>query len=124
MDWVTGLPPGGDKSYNACLVIVERFSKTPIILPCHKDDTAIDTDLLIWNRSVSWTGIFTNIISDRDHKFTSALWTNLHQLFGTKVSFSKAYHPQTDALAQRMIQTLEEMVRIFCTYGLGFRDCD
>ncbi|MBW0584386.1 hypothetical protein O181_124101, partial [Austropuccinia psidii MF-1] len=98
MDWVTGLPPGGDRSYNACLVIVDRFSKTPIFLPCHKDDTAMDTDLLIWDRVVSWTGIFTNIISDRDPKFTSALWTNLHQLFGTKPSFSTAYHPQTDAL--------------------------
>ncbi|MBW0561065.1 hypothetical protein O181_100780 [Austropuccinia psidii MF-1] len=30
MDWVTGLPLGGDRSYNACLVIVHRFSKTPI----------------------------------------------------------------------------------------------
>ncbi|MBW0584076.1 hypothetical protein O181_123791 [Austropuccinia psidii MF-1] len=30
MDLVTGLPPGGDKSYNSCLVIVDRFSKTPI----------------------------------------------------------------------------------------------
>ncbi|MBW0523073.1 hypothetical protein O181_062788 [Austropuccinia psidii MF-1] len=28
MDWVTGLPLGGDRSYNACLVIVDRFSKT------------------------------------------------------------------------------------------------
>ncbi|MBW0581286.1 hypothetical protein O181_121001 [Austropuccinia psidii MF-1] len=41
MDWVTGLPPGGDRSYNAFLVIVDRFSKTPIFIPCHKDDTAI-----------------------------------------------------------------------------------
>ncbi|MBW0500728.1 hypothetical protein O181_040443 [Austropuccinia psidii MF-1] len=40
MDWVTGLPPGGDRSYNACLVIVERFSKTSIFLPCHKDELA------------------------------------------------------------------------------------
>ncbi|MBW0485859.1 hypothetical protein O181_025574 [Austropuccinia psidii MF-1] len=53
MDCVTGLPPGGDKSYNACLVIVYRFSKTPIFLQCDKDDTAIDTALLLWNRVVS-----------------------------------------------------------------------
>ncbi|MBW0541356.1 hypothetical protein O181_081071 [Austropuccinia psidii MF-1] len=112
MDWVTGLPPGGDVGYNACLVIVDRFSKTPIFLPCHKDDTAMDTALLIWNRVVSWTGIFKNIISDRDPKFTSAMWTNLHQLFGTKLSFSTAYHPQTDGLAERMIQTLEDMTSI------------
>ncbi|MBW0571190.1 hypothetical protein O181_110905 [Austropuccinia psidii MF-1] len=99
MDWVTRLPLGGDRSYNACLVIVERFSKTLIFLPCHKDVTAMDTACLIWNRVVSWTGIFTNIMSDRYPKFTSALWKNIHQLFGTKLSFSTAYHPQTDGLA-------------------------
>ncbi|MBW0588923.1 hypothetical protein O181_128638 [Austropuccinia psidii MF-1] len=78
----------------------------------------MDTALLIWNRVVSWTSIFTNLISDRDTNFTSALWKNLHQLFGTKLSFSTAYHPQTDGLAERMIQNLEYMVRIFCAYGL------
>ncbi|MBW0518944.1 hypothetical protein O181_058659 [Austropuccinia psidii MF-1] len=108
-----------------CLVwALEKLNNTPIFLPCYKDDTAMDTALLIWNRVVSWTGIFTNIISDRDPKFTSALWTNLHQIFGTKLSFSTAYHPQTDGLAERMIQTLEDMVRRFCAYGLEFKDCD
>ncbi|MBW0581102.1 hypothetical protein O181_120817 [Austropuccinia psidii MF-1] len=124
MDWVTALPPGGDKSYNACLVIVDRYSKTPIFLPCHKDDTAMDTALLIWNRVISHTGLFKNIISDRDPKFTSALWTNLHKLLGTRLSFSTAYHPQTDGLAERMIQTLEDMIRRFCAYGLEFKDSD
>ncbi|MBW0482771.1 hypothetical protein O181_022486 [Austropuccinia psidii MF-1] len=47
MDWITGLSPGGDRSYNGIVLIVDRFSKTPIFLPCHKDDTAMDTALLI-----------------------------------------------------------------------------
>ncbi|MBW0563485.1 hypothetical protein O181_103200 [Austropuccinia psidii MF-1] len=47
MDWVTVLPPSGDKGYNACLVIVERYSKTTIFLPCNKDDTAMDTALVL-----------------------------------------------------------------------------
>ncbi|MBW0563027.1 hypothetical protein O181_102742 [Austropuccinia psidii MF-1] len=76
MDWVTGLSPEGDRSYNPCLVIVDWF----------------------------------------------ALWKNPHQLFGAKLSFSTAYHPQTDGLAERMIQTLEEMVRRFCAYGLELKD--
>ncbi|MBW0537527.1 hypothetical protein O181_077242 [Austropuccinia psidii MF-1] len=118
MDWVTGLPPGGDRSDNACLVIVNRFSKTTIFIQCHKDGTAMDTALLIWNRVISWTGRFTTIISARDPKFTSALWKNLHQLFGTKLSFSTTYHPQTDCLTESMIQTLEDMLRGFCAYGL------
>ncbi|MBW0546407.1 hypothetical protein O181_086122 [Austropuccinia psidii MF-1] len=112
MDWVTGLPPGGDRSYNSCLVIFDRFSKTPIFLPCQKDDTSMNTALLIWNRVISWTGIFANIISDRDPKFASALWINLHQLFGTKLSFSTAYHPQADGLAKRMIQSLEGCTKL------------
>ncbi|MBW0460740.1 hypothetical protein O181_000455 [Austropuccinia psidii MF-1] len=86
MDWETALPPGGDKNSNACHVIVDAYSKTPIFFPCHEDETAMDTALLIWNRVISHTGLFNNIISDRDPKTTSALWTNLHKLLGKKLS--------------------------------------
>ncbi|MBW0539842.1 hypothetical protein O181_079557 [Austropuccinia psidii MF-1] len=89
-----------------------------MFLPCHKDDTAMDTAIMKWNKVISHTGVFPNIISDRDPKLTSELWKNLHNIFGTNLSFSTAYHPKTDALAERMIQTLEEMIRIFCAYGL------
>ncbi|MBW0501254.1 hypothetical protein O181_040969 [Austropuccinia psidii MF-1] len=37
MDWVTALPLVGDIGYNACLALVDRYSKTPIFLPFHKD---------------------------------------------------------------------------------------
>ncbi|MBW0527403.1 hypothetical protein O181_067118 [Austropuccinia psidii MF-1] len=124
MDWVTALPPGGDTSYNQCLVLVDRYSKTPMFLPFHKDDTAMDTAIMRLNKAVSHTGVFQNITSDRDPKFTSALWTNLHNLFGTKLSFSTAYHPQTDCLAEIMIKTLEDMIRRFCAYGLELKDSD
>ncbi|MBW0507054.1 hypothetical protein O181_046769 [Austropuccinia psidii MF-1] len=118
MDWLTALPPSGDRSYNACLVIVDRYSKTSIFLPCHNNDTAMHTALLVCSRVISHTGLFKNIISGGDPKFTSELWTNLHRLFGTKLSFSKAYHPQTGGLAERMIQNLEDIIRRFCAYGL------
>ncbi|MBW0470353.1 hypothetical protein O181_010068 [Austropuccinia psidii MF-1] len=101
MDWVTDLPPGGEKSYNAFPVIVDRYRKTPIFLPFHKDDIAMDSALLLWNRVVSHTSLFKNILS-----------------------FSTAYHPQTDGLAERMIQTLEDIIRRFCTYSLDFTDSD
>ncbi|MBW0584589.1 hypothetical protein O181_124304 [Austropuccinia psidii MF-1] len=111
MYWVNRLLPGGDKSYNSFLVIVDRLTKTLIALPYHKYDTAMDKSLFIGNRVGSWTGIFTNFLSDRDTIFTSELWKNLNQLFRTKLSFSTAYHPQTYVQAERMIQTLEDMVR-------------
>ncbi|MBW0509580.1 hypothetical protein O181_049295 [Austropuccinia psidii MF-1] len=84
MDWVTALPPG-DRSFNICLVLAERYSKTETFLPYHKYETAMDTAIMIWNRVISHTGFFKNIIRDGDPKFTSALWTNLHNLFGKKL---------------------------------------
>ncbi|MBW0558950.1 hypothetical protein O181_098665 [Austropuccinia psidii MF-1] len=96
MHWVTALPPSGDKGYNACIVIVDRYRITPIFLPCHKEATAMYTALLPWSRVISHTGL----------------------------SFSTAYHPQTDGVAERMIQPLEDMVRRFCAYGLDLKDSD
>ncbi|MBW0505596.1 hypothetical protein O181_045311 [Austropuccinia psidii MF-1] len=95
-----------------------------MFLRCHKDDTAMDTSILIWNKVISHTGLFQNIISDRDQKLSSALWKNLKILFGTKLSFSTAYHPQADGIAERIIQTLEDMTRRFFAYGLELKDSD
>ncbi|MBW0565483.1 hypothetical protein O181_105198 [Austropuccinia psidii MF-1] len=106
MDWVAGLPPGSDRSYTSFLVIADKISITAIFLPCHKDDTVMDTALVIWKRVVSWTGIFANIISERGPKFTSALWKNLHQLFGGRISFSTAYHPQYQPVSQNQSTTM------------------
>ncbi|MBW0573161.1 hypothetical protein O181_112876 [Austropuccinia psidii MF-1] len=47
MDWVKALPPGGDRSYNSFLLSVDRCSKTSMFLPCHKDDTSMDTAVMI-----------------------------------------------------------------------------
>ncbi|MBW0532096.1 hypothetical protein O181_071811 [Austropuccinia psidii MF-1] len=124
MSWVTAVQSEGDKIYNSCLVIVDRYRRTQIFLPFHKDETAIETALLIWKRVIYHTGLFKNIIGDRDPKFKLALWTNLYKLLGTKLSFSKAYNPQTDGLAERMIQTLEDLIRRFCAYGLELKDSD
>ncbi|MBW0486778.1 hypothetical protein O181_026493 [Austropuccinia psidii MF-1] len=122
MDWVTKLTSSGDRIYNYCLVIVDRYRKTPIFLPCHKGDTAMDTALLLWNRVMSHAGLFKDIISDRDPKFTSALCTNIHRFFGSKLLFSTEYHPQTDGLSERMIETLEDMISRSYAYGLEFKD--
>ncbi|MBW0531085.1 hypothetical protein O181_070800 [Austropuccinia psidii MF-1] len=118
MDCVTALPPGGDRSFNAFPVSVDRYRKAPMFLPRHKYDIAMNKSIMIWNRVISPGGLLKNIISDRDPKFTSALWKNLHKLFGTRLSFSTVYHPQTDRSEEKMIQTLEEMIRVFCAYIL------
>ncbi|MBW0535055.1 hypothetical protein O181_074770 [Austropuccinia psidii MF-1] len=90
MDWVTGIVPGDKENFNAFLIIVDRFSNSVRCLPCHKEDTAMDTGLLFWNNIISTCGVPKIIISDRDPKFTSEFRTNLYDMLGTKLSFSTA----------------------------------
>ncbi|MBW0504068.1 hypothetical protein O181_043783 [Austropuccinia psidii MF-1] len=87
MDWVTGLVPGGKENYIACLIIVDRFGKSMRCLPCHKEDTAMDTALYFWNNIISTCGVPRIIISDRDPKFKSEFWTNLYEMLGTNLAF-------------------------------------
>ncbi|MBW0575092.1 hypothetical protein O181_114807 [Austropuccinia psidii MF-1] len=122
MNWVTGLFQGGKENFNAFLIIIDRFSKSMRCLPCHKEDTAMDTALLFWNNIISTCGVPKIIISDRDPKFTSEVWTNLYDILGTKLAFSTAYNPQTDGLSERMIQTMEDILRRFCAYGMEYKD--
>ncbi|MBW0558088.1 hypothetical protein O181_097803 [Austropuccinia psidii MF-1] len=95
-----------------------RFRKSVRCLPCHKEQTAMDTALLFWNNIISTCGVPKIIISDKDPKFTSELWTNLYKILCTKPSFSTAYHPQTDGLAERIIQTIEDIIRIFWKHAV------
>ncbi|MBW0497114.1 hypothetical protein O181_036829 [Austropuccinia psidii MF-1] len=81
----------------------------------------MDTAFLFWNNILSTCGVPKIIISDQDTKFTSEFWTNLYDMLGTKLAFSTAYHPQTDQLAERVIQTMEDILRRFCAYGMEYK---
>ncbi|MBW0461829.1 hypothetical protein O181_001544 [Austropuccinia psidii MF-1] len=82
----------------------------------------MDKSLLFWNNIISTCGVPKIIISYRDPKFTSEFWNNLYYMLGAKLAFYSAYHPQTDGLAERMIQTMEDIIRKFCAYGMEYKD--
>ncbi|MBW0473854.1 hypothetical protein O181_013569 [Austropuccinia psidii MF-1] len=66
----------------------------------------------------NFNGCLIIVDSDRDPKFTSEFLKTLYDMLGTKISFSTPYHPQTDGLAERMIQSMEDILRRFCAYGM------
>ncbi|GJY96788.1 putative reverse transcriptase domain-containing protein [Tanacetum coccineum] len=67
---------------------------------------------------VSRHGVPVSIISDRDSKFISHFWQSLNKALGTQLDMSTAYHPQTDGQSERIIQTLEDMLRA-CVIDFG-----
>ncbi|MBW0517422.1 hypothetical protein O181_057137 [Austropuccinia psidii MF-1] len=43
-------------------------------------------------------------------------------MVGTKLEFYTAYHPQTDGIAEWMIQKMEDIISRFCAYGMEYKD--
>ena len=56
-------------------------------------------------------GVPISIVSDKDPRFTSRFWHSLQKTLGTKLSFSAAFHPQTDGQSERVIRVLEDLLR-------------
>ena len=58
-------------------------------------------------------GIPKVLLSNRDKKFLSELWTGLLKSLGVQSVYSTAYHPQTDGQSERTNQTAEIALRFF-----------
>ncbi|MBW0477633.1 hypothetical protein O181_017348 [Austropuccinia psidii MF-1] len=82
----------------------------------------MDTALILWNGIIATCGVPKHIISDKDHKFTCKIPTNLYDMISTKLAFYTAYHPQADGLSERMMQTMEEIIRRFFLYDIDYKD--
>ena len=57
------------------------------------------------------------ILSDRGRSFLSGLMAEVEKLLGFKKVNTTAYHPQTDGLVERYIQTLKAMLAKTLTEG-------
>ena len=112
MDFVVHLPKTRS-GFTAILVVVDRLSKMVHFLPTFDTATAEDTAALFRDRVFCLHGMPQSIVSDRDVKFTSSFWRELHRLLGITLSMSSAYHPQTDGQTERMNRVLEDMLRHF-----------
>lgn len=110
MDFVTGLPKTL-KGYEAIWVIVDRLTKSAhfipidIIFPLQKL-----ADLYI-SVIMKFHGVPSSIVSDRDPRFTCGFWKSLYEALGSNLKLSSSYHPQTDGQTERIIQTLEDLLR-------------
>ena len=68
MDFVGGLPLSR-KQHDYLYVVVDRFSKMCILMPCKKSITAEKTSDLYFQHVWVHYGLPTSIVSDRDSKF-------------------------------------------------------
>ena len=116
-DFVTGLPMTPNR-HDAILVVVDRLTKMAHFLPTRTDASAMDVARLFYDHVWCKHGLSLNIVSDRDSKFTSAVWQRLCELWPMAQKMSSGFHPQTDGQTERTNRTLEQMIRCYISGDL------
>jgi hypothetical protein len=94
MDFITGLPKS-QKGHDAILVVVDQLSKVAHFLPVKETITASQLAELYISRIISLHGIPKEISSDSGGLFTSKFWESFQEAMGTHITWSLAYHPQS-----------------------------
>jgi hypothetical protein len=110
MDFITALPETAAKN-TQIVVFVDRLTKM-----VHLDALAESADAEVTARCFVRNvfrlhGLPSELISDRDSKFTGGFWSECMRLLGTSRRMSTAYHPQSDGQVERTNATLEDMLR-------------
>ena len=118
MDFVMALPRTR-KGHNMVWIVVDRLTKVAHFIPLRTGCSLEKLAEIYVREIVRLHGVPLTIVSDRDTHFVSHFWRSLHGALGTKLHFSTAFHPQTDGQSERIIQTLEDMLR---ACALDFED--
>jgi len=92
------------------------MTKMTHFIPCSKSTPAPEFAQMFVSHIVRLHGLPDSIVSDRGSIFTSNFWSTLASILKIDPRKSTAFHPQTDGQTERMNQTLEAYLHIFCHY--------
>lgn len=102
--------------YDNVFVIIDRFSKQAISIPCKKAIDSITAAKLYIYHIYRYFGPPLSIISDRGSQFISSFWKEFQKILGTNTSYSTTDHPQTDGQTEIYNQYLQKRLRPFVSY--------
>ncbi|WMV13720.1 hypothetical protein MTR67_007105 [Solanum verrucosum] len=117
MDFVVCLPKTLGK-FDSIWVVVDRLTKSANFILVRVDYNAQQLAKAYVKEIVRLHGVTFSIISDRGTQFTSKFWGKLHEELGIHLTFSIAFHTQTDGQSETTIQMLEDMLRA-CVIDFG-----
>ena len=99
--------------YNYILVVVDRFSKEVIFVPCTKEETAYSTAELFRDHVWCQHGLLSTVVSDHGSVFVSNFLGELYKLLGIKRKMSTAFHPQTDGQTEWLNHEINQYLRTY-----------
>jgi hypothetical protein len=109
MDFIGPFPEV--QGFNYLWVVICRMSSMVHLIPVNTRTTASQLSTTYMREVVRLHGLPSSIVCDRDPKFTSKWWRELHRIMGTKLLMSTSFHPQTDGATERANRSIGQMFR-------------
>jgi transposase InsO family protein len=103
--------PRDRKGYDSVFVIVDRFCKKPVSIPCLKTIDSRGMAQLFLEHVYRHHGAPDSIVSDRGPQFISSFWNEFCRILGIKLKLSTAHHPQTDGQTEIVNQHIAMRLR-------------
>ena len=111
IDFILALPTSID-GFDTIMSVSDKFTKRVQTVLGKKTWTAAQWGMALLDQlDIADWGLPKAIISDRDRKFLSDMWSAVFKKLGVKLLYSTAFHPQTDGQSERMNQLLEIALR-------------
>ena len=95
------------------LVVVNKFSKMAILIPCKKNTTSQQISQLFFKHVWKYFVLPTIIISDRDGRFIITFWKTLWKYINTRLSLLKDFHPQTGRQMKVVNRLVVQLLRMY-----------
>ena len=109
VDFITRLPETR-AGFSQIMVMICRLSKMVHLAPLPANASAVDVARVFHHEVFRLHGLPSELVSDRDSKFTGHFWKEVHRLLGTQLCMSTAFHPQSDGQTERVNPVLEDML--------------
>jgi len=97
--------------YNYLWVVICRMTSMVHLIPVHTTMTAKELSWKYLREVVRLHRLPSSIVSNRDSKFTSQWWKELHRTLGAKLLMSTSFHPQTNRQTERMNKNIGQILR-------------
>src|SRR5467141_5025140 len=114
MDFIEQLPPSS--VFTAILVVVDHLSKQAIFIPTDDKINAPELAKLFITHVFSKHGVPSHVTSDRGSEFVSHFFRSLGTALDMWLHFTSGFHPEGDGQTERVDQTLEQYLRVYCNY--------
>jgi hypothetical protein len=98
MDFIRPFPES--EGFDYLWVVICRLSSMVHLVPVNTTTMASQLSPIFVKEIVRLHGLPGSIMCDRDSKFTSKWWREIHRILDIKILMSTSFHPQTDGITE------------------------